>query len=195
MAVAKRQGREKPLKIEQRKVWGLEWGPQVEQTALVASPVYKGQARGRKKHIKRGAKGPGVSLSVSLTHLFSLSLSLFSSHLLGRHALMPQDVFSFYFLNKIDLSKNYNTDCLRAVMRFNGCRFKSLLWRDRTEEITLPWQGDGDTCSGRRCWGPAPYTYWPSGGILIVQHSPEFLFPRLILQFPSSSLRYQVSFR
>ena len=194
MAVAKRQGREKPWKIEQRKVWGLEWGPQVEQTAFLASPIYIGQAQGEEKtYKKRRQRTRGLSLC--LPHTLVLSLSLFSSHLLGRHALMPQDVFSFYFLNKIDLSKNYNTDCLRAVMRFNVCRFKSLLWRDRTEEITLPWQGDGDTCSGRRCWGPAPYTYWPSGGILIVQHSPEFLFPRLILQFPSSSLRYQVSFR
>ena len=39
MAVAKRQGREKPAKIEWRKVRGPEWGPQVKQTALLASPV------------------------------------------------------------------------------------------------------------------------------------------------------------
>ena len=37
MAVARRQGREKPTKIEQRKVRGLECGPQVEQTALLAA--------------------------------------------------------------------------------------------------------------------------------------------------------------
>ena len=49
MAVAKRQGREKPAKTEQRKVQGLEGGPQVEQTALLAGPVYTGQARGRRK--------------------------------------------------------------------------------------------------------------------------------------------------
>ena len=30
---AKKLGREKPAKIEQKKVRGLEWGPQVEQTA------------------------------------------------------------------------------------------------------------------------------------------------------------------
>ena len=45
MVVAKRQGREKPEKIEQRKVRGQEYGPQVEQTALLAGPVYTGQAR------------------------------------------------------------------------------------------------------------------------------------------------------
>ena len=47
MVVAKRQGREKPAKIEQRKVKegrGLEWGPQVDQTALLDSPIYIRQA-------------------------------------------------------------------------------------------------------------------------------------------------------
>ena len=47
MAVAKRQGREKPAKIEQRKVRG----PQVEQPALLASPIYIGQAQGEEKNI------------------------------------------------------------------------------------------------------------------------------------------------
>ena len=37
MAAAKRRGREKPAKIEQRKVRGPEGGPQVEQTALLAA--------------------------------------------------------------------------------------------------------------------------------------------------------------
>ena len=37
--------REKPAKIEQRKI-----GPQVEQTTLLANPVYIGQARGRGKN-------------------------------------------------------------------------------------------------------------------------------------------------
>ena len=48
MVLAKRQAREKPEKIKQRKVQGPECGPQVEQTTLLASPVYIGQARGRK---------------------------------------------------------------------------------------------------------------------------------------------------
>ena len=37
---------------------------QAEQTALLASPIYIGQAQGEKKHIKRGAKGLGGSLSL-----------------------------------------------------------------------------------------------------------------------------------
>ena len=49
MVVAKRQGREKPAKIEQRKVRGQEWGPQVEQTAILAGPIYMGQAQGEAK--------------------------------------------------------------------------------------------------------------------------------------------------
>ena len=43
MAVAKRQRRGKPIKIEQRKVRGPELGPQVKQTALLASPIYLGR--------------------------------------------------------------------------------------------------------------------------------------------------------
>ena len=49
MLLVKRQGREKPMKIEQRKVRGLEWGPQVEQVALLACPIYIGQAQGEEK--------------------------------------------------------------------------------------------------------------------------------------------------
>ena len=91
MAVAKRQGREKPPKIEQRKVRGLERGPRVGQRAVLAGPVHTGQAgvgaAGGGKHIKRGAKGPGLSLLV-----FGVG--------------MPsclKDVFSCYFLNKTEL--------------------------------------------------------------------------------------------
>ena len=61
MAVAKIQGREKPAKIEQRKVWELEWRPQVEQTALLVSLIYRGQTQGKRKKQKQkhktGAKG------------------------------------------------------------------------------------------------------------------------------------------
>ena len=48
MAVAKRPGREKPTKIEQRKVQGPEWEPQVKQTELLAGPIYIGQAQGER---------------------------------------------------------------------------------------------------------------------------------------------------
>ena len=45
MAVAKKPGREKPAKIEQRKVRGPEWEPQVKQTAVLAGTIYIGQAQ------------------------------------------------------------------------------------------------------------------------------------------------------
>ena len=45
MVVAKRQ-REKPMKMEQRKVWRPEWEPQVKQTALLARQVYVAEAQG-----------------------------------------------------------------------------------------------------------------------------------------------------
>ena len=73
MAVAKRKGRQKPMKLEQRKVQGLEWGPQVKQTALLASPIYIRQAQGeekkkkkKNKHKKRSQNwGRGLALFVS----------------------------------------------------------------------------------------------------------------------------------
>ena len=82
--VAKRQGREKPSIIEQRNVRGLQRGPQEKQTAVLASPVYIGQAQGEeKKHKIEEPKGQGSlsltcerSLSLSLAHTFSVSLSL-----------------------------------------------------------------------------------------------------------------------
>ena len=72
MVVAKIQGREKPANIEQRKVWGPEWGLQEKQTALLAGPIYRGQAQGEeKKHINRGAKiGLGASLFTSFGCIF-----------------------------------------------------------------------------------------------------------------------------
>ena len=79
------------MKIEQRKVRGPELGLQVKQTALLVSPIYIRQAQGEegKKHVKRGAKtglGP-----------------LFSSRLLGWHALTPGECIFLYFLNKTEL--------------------------------------------------------------------------------------------
>ena len=94
MAVSKRQGREKPAKIEQRKVQGLEGGPQVEQTALLVSPIYIAQAQGEEKTCKkRSQRARGLPLSRSG------ALSLFSS-LHVSWVGMPShlnDVFSFIF--------------------------------------------------------------------------------------------------
>ena len=128
MAVAKRQGRENPMKIEQGKVRGLEWRPQVEQTALLASPIYIGQAQrgGEKTCKKRSQRVRGLSHSL-----------LFVSF--GLHALMPRGCIFLYFLNKTelkhrscntDLSESWDTVCPRVLC------FKLLLWQDRTEEIT-----------------------------------------------------------
>ena len=85
MVVAKRQRKEKSTKIEQRKVQGPEWGPQVKPTALLASLIYIGQAQGEeKKHIKGGTKiEPGG--------------------LLGRPALTPWGCIFLCFLNKTEL--------------------------------------------------------------------------------------------
>ena len=78
MVVAKRQRREQPTKIEQRKVQELEWGPQVKQTALLASPIYNlhraGSGEEKKTDKKRSQHWPGGSSSLRS---------------LGQPALMP----------------------------------------------------------------------------------------------------------
>ena len=48
MAVAKRPGRGKPTKIEQRNVRGPERAAQVKQTTLLAGPIYIRQAQGQR---------------------------------------------------------------------------------------------------------------------------------------------------
>ena len=84
MAVAKRQGREKPPKIEQRKVRGLERGPRVGQRAVLAGPVHTGQAgvgaAGGGKHKKRSQRAGALP-----------------SCLWGQHALMPQGCIFLLF--------------------------------------------------------------------------------------------------
>ena len=71
MVVAKRQRGEKPAKIEHRKVWGPEWGPQVKQTALRASPIYMRQAQEEgKKHKKRSENWARGSLFTSFGSAF-----------------------------------------------------------------------------------------------------------------------------
>ena len=79
MAVAKRQGREKPAETEQRKVRGPEWGPQVEQTALLAGPIYIGQAQGEeKRYKKRSQRSWALCLCLSsLWFFFFFFLSFF----------------------------------------------------------------------------------------------------------------------
>ena len=55
MVVAKRQRKEKPAKMKQKKIQGLGWEPQVKQTALLDSPIYI-VSEEQKKHTKREAK-------------------------------------------------------------------------------------------------------------------------------------------
>ena len=88
MEVAKRQGREKPTKIEQRKVKGRSRARvrTSGRTALLVKPnLHRAGPGGRKKQIKRGAKG--------LSCLLALTLSLWGALLftsLDRCALTPQ---------------------------------------------------------------------------------------------------------
>ena len=104
MVVAKRQKREKPTKIEQRKVWVWEWGPQVEQTTLLASSIYIGQAQGEEKtYEKRSQRPGGLSLSLYLSHALVHSPILFSSRFWVDMPSRLQDGFPHYFLNKIEL--------------------------------------------------------------------------------------------
>ena len=89
MTEAKRQGREKPAKIEPWKVQGPEWGTQVEQTALLARSIYIEQVQGEeKRHKKRSQRAGGLPLSLSL-------FGLTCPHILR--------IIFLYFLNKTDL--------------------------------------------------------------------------------------------
>ena len=83
------------MKVEQRKVRGPEWGPQVRQTALLASPVYIGQAQVEKR---RHTEEPNLSQGL-----------LFSQRLQGRQALTPGGCVFLYFLNKTAITWSCNT--------------------------------------------------------------------------------------
>ena len=91
MAVAKRQRRERPAKIDQRMVRGPEWGPRVKRTALWLAQFTQGRLRRRrKKHIDREAK---IELSLSSLRIFCVGLP---SSL--------EDVFSFACQIKLSCS-------------------------------------------------------------------------------------------
>ena len=96
MAVAKRQERKKPAKIEQRLAQGQKWGPQVKETSLLASSVYnRAGPRGGKTLQKEETKGQG-SLSCAGMHTLFFFLSPLHVFWVG----MPphlEDVFSFIF--------------------------------------------------------------------------------------------------
>ena len=105
--------------MEEKKLRGLEWEPQVKQTALLASPIYIVQAQGEeKKHVKRGAKIEPL--------------------LWGQPALTPWRCTFLYLPNK-------TLSCNR-ILTLVHC-FKPLLQWDRHEEITHSpniWSRDSD---------------------------------------------------
>ena len=105
MAVAKRQGRSKEGLRTRVRTTG--------RTALLTKPnLQRASPGGRKKHIKRGAKGLSLPLSRSLMPMLSLSLSI-TPHPPNPHTphagallyslLFFKDGFSCYLLNKIEL--------------------------------------------------------------------------------------------
>ena len=97
MAVAKTQGREKPVKIEQKKVRGPRTGVRTsgETKSTPDWPNLHRAGSGRNKHINRGAKASSLSL-LCAGALFSLCLWIdVPSNL--------EDGFSCYLLNKIEL--------------------------------------------------------------------------------------------
>ena len=110
IAVAKDRERKEPQKIEQRKVWGPEWEPQVTQTALLARLIYIEQAQGVEKSQKEEPK---------LNGLFSCVFRV------GPPSRL-KDVFSPSCQKK---KQSYNW-----AVTLIGC-FKFLLQWDRTEEI------------------------------------------------------------
>ena len=126
MSVTIRQRREKPMKIEQRMVQGLKWGPQVKQTALLASTIYIGQAHGGgDKCIKGG----------SLERL----RPLFSSSFGSAHPHSLRAYYPLFFLKKLscntDLSIASNFCCGETELRKNytlpqhiWCHFLDLTW-------------------------------------------------------------------
>ena len=88
-------------KIEQRKVRLTTAGVRTSgRSALLASPIYIGQTRGREKTYKRRSQRVcgGVVFLLCMHTLF-----LFSWRLLGPHALTSRGCIFLYFLNKTAL--------------------------------------------------------------------------------------------
>ena len=119
MAEAKRRGREKPSKIEQRKVKGRSedhWSEDLRSNKQHSwlSPICIGQAQGEEKTYKRRSQSTfslstpracalSLSLPLSLFRMLASSSTLLSSHLWAGMPSHFEDGFSCYFLNKIEL--------------------------------------------------------------------------------------------
>ena len=94
MAVAKRQGREKPSKIEQRKVGGPSADLRENQQHSWVAPFTQRRPSGGGKNTQKEAP-PGRGPSLSFSH--ALFLSLFSSLCVFWVGTRLEDVFSFIF--------------------------------------------------------------------------------------------------
>ena len=107
MAVATRQGREKPTKIKQENE--TKEGPRTGVRTLIKTnntpgwPNLHRTGSGRDKHIKRGAKASSLSPSLSLSLSLLCAGALFSSCLWIDVSSWLEDGFSCYILNKIEL--------------------------------------------------------------------------------------------
>ena len=97
MVVAKRQRREKPMKIEQKKVWKTRMRTSGKTNNTPGWPNLHRTGPGRDKHTNRGAKAS--SLSLSLPHAGVLFLRVFGSTC--PHASKMD--FPCYLLNKTEL--------------------------------------------------------------------------------------------
>ena len=97
MAVAKRQRREKPAKIQQKKVQGPRTGVRTsgKTNNIPGWPNLHRTGPGRDKHIERGAEASSLSLQSSRAR--------FSSCLWVNMPSCPKDGFSCFLLNKIEL--------------------------------------------------------------------------------------------
>ena len=78
MAVAKRQGREKPAKIEQRRSEDQSEDLRENKQHSWLAQFTQGRPRGRKKLTERGARGPGLCL-------LSTSVGVACSHASGMY--------------------------------------------------------------------------------------------------------------
>ena len=135
--VAKRQGREKPAKIDQRKVKGMsdDRSEDSEKTALLAKQNLHRAGPGGGKNIKGGGKALSLSLPFACTASLSLSLSLspmcvhsFSFSLPHMHALSlylspRQDMWALSLSFSLTLSL-----FLSQVLAHSPTLFSSRLW-------------------------------------------------------------------
>ena len=95
MAVAKRQRKEKPAKMEQKKIQGPGVRTSVKQTALLASPIYIGQAQGKEEKTYKKRSQNWASL-------------LFTSFGLAHPSF--EDVFSFACQVKLSCNTDLSVD-------------------------------------------------------------------------------------